>query len=140
MPVLGIAPGSFGAMEAAGAGGIFINALLAIGPEADHQIALAAVVNDGAQFGIEVGGVTDLHPPHVEILVMDDLHRALAGSKVAHFDLAHKNVAMEINRVVAVERKLKLAMIEADARGQRVAQVALANLPRGVAGPEELAF
>jgi hypothetical protein len=42
---------------------------------------------------------------------------------------------MKIDDVVAVHREAQLAVVEADAAGQRVAQVALADRPPFVAGP-----
>ena len=57
--------------------------------------------------------------------------------QVLHLDLADQDVAVEVDDVVAVHRDLQLAVVEADAGRQRVAKVALADRPGGVAGPDE---
>ena len=46
---------------------------------------------------------------------------------------------MEVDDVVAVHRQLQLAVVEADAGRERVAQVALADRPAVVAGPDRAA-
>ena len=78
-----------------------------VGPivvEGEHQISLAAVVDDRAQLGIEVGGIADLRPEHVEILMVHHPHGAGVVGQVLQLDLANENIAMEIDRLVAVER------------------------------------
>jgi hypothetical protein len=45
---------------------------------------------------------------------------------------------MEIDNIVAVKGEAQIAMIETDAGGERIAQIALADLPAGIAGPKEL--
>ena len=48
MAILGVTPGSLRAVKAAGARGVFVDPLLAVGVEADQQIALGAVMDDRA--------------------------------------------------------------------------------------------
>ena len=109
--VLGVAPGALGAAEAAGAGGVLVDALLAVGEERDHQVALAAVVDQRAQLGVIVGGVAHLGPEHVEVLVVDDLHHPLPRREVLHPDPADQDVAVEVDGVVAVQRQFQLAAV-----------------------------
>ena len=57
------------------------------------------------------------------------LHDAVVVGQVLDLDLADEDVAVEVDDVVAVHRQLQLAVIEADAGGERVAQIALADGP-----------
>ena len=107
--------------------------------ERDHQVALGAVVDDRAQLGVVVGGVADLGAEHVEVLVVHHPHQALVAGQVLDLDLPHQDVAVEVHHVVAVEHQLQVAVLEADAGGEGVAEIPLADLPAGVAGPEQLA-
>jgi hypothetical protein len=60
------------------------------------------------------------------------------AGQVLQLDLADEDVAVEVDDVVAVHRQLQLAVVEADAGRQRVAEVALADRPVAVVGPAEL--
>jgi hypothetical protein len=136
--VLGVAPRALGAVEAAGAAGVFVDPLLAGRVEGDRDVPLAAVVDDRAEVGVVVGGVADLRPPHVEVLVVEDADRAVVTREVLDLDLADQDRAVEVHDVVAVQRQAQVAVVEADGGRERVAEVALADLPAGVGGPEEL--
>src|SRR5205807_3061561 len=146
--VLGVAPGALRAVKAAGAGGVFVDAgdVIVTGirepvtVKSHHQVALAAVVDDRAQLGIEVSGVADLRAEHVEVLVVHHTHGAVVVGQVLQLDLANEDVAVEIDGFVAVEGEAEVAVIEGDAGGQRVPQVTLADLPAGIAGPEQAAL
>jgi hypothetical protein len=45
---------------------------------------------------------------------------------------------VEVDDVVAVEAEAEVAVVEADAGGEGIAEVALSDLPAGVAGPIKL--
>src|SRR6185503_4934272 len=52
--------------------------------------------------------------------------------------LAQQNRAMKVHHVITVNRNLEIAVVEANAGRQRVAQISLANRPARVAAPEQL--
>ena len=55
-------------------------------------------MHDGAEFGIEVGGVADLRAEHVEILVVHDPDvPGVELRQVLDLDLADQDVAVEID-------------------------------------------
>ena len=54
------------------------------------------------------------------------------------FDLADKNVSVEIDGVVAIQHQLHLRMFQTYAGGEGIAQIALVNVPALAGGPEEL--
>jgi hypothetical protein len=109
--VLGVAPGAFGSVEAARAGGVFINALLAGAPEGDEDVARAAVMDDGAKIGVVVSGITDFRAEHVEVLVMHHADLPFGSGQIFELDLADEDRPVEIDDVVAVHRELQIAMI-----------------------------
>jgi len=95
-------------------------------------------MNHGTKLRVEVSGVTYLRPKHIKILVTDDVDKPFVVHQILHLDLSHQNIAVKINDIVAVHRKLQFTIIERDRCGERVPKVSLADAPLLVGGPKKL--
>jgi len=138
--VLRVAPGPFSAAKAARPRCKHIHAVLvlAVGyraAETGQKIPPVAVMDDGSQARVVVGRVAHLRPEQREVLLEEQADFTPLVRQVRHADLLDKDVAIEVHHVVAIEFDPEAVVVEADARGQRLAEVSQRLLPALCARP-----